>query len=162
MLHLWHKTESSFAGRVRDCPNAAYFDRGFVLSCCRRGLVERSWQDLKRRLLTPAKHREVAAELGSEAEESPEVAILLVGPGETAGERFPRAAEVKALVLAKGATASKSLRSEAHLVLEHDPEAEDPAAAGVAGDGPVRRGVRLKEIDAEGVARVQSALDAMI
>lgn len=45
-LHLWHRADKSFLGARRKSPNWNYYERGFHLSRCRRGLLERPLDQL--------------------------------------------------------------------------------------------------------------------
>lgn len=51
VLHLWHKADPTFLGKRKLSPNWRYFDRGFFLSVCRQGLVERALGDLAGRVV---------------------------------------------------------------------------------------------------------------
>jgi len=118
-LHLWHKTESTFAGRVRDCANAGYFGRGIVLASCRAGLVARDFASLRIAVRSPDAALQEQAEgvLGGGAKEPAELAIVLLPGGESgAGLSFPKA-EAQVLVLAKGARPRRSLLRSAGLLL---------------------------------------------
>jgi glycosyltransferase involved in cell wall biosynthesis len=113
VLHLWHKTEGTFAGRVRDCPNAKYFDRGFYLSRCRMGLEVRSYESLGMSVcaVDEGLRAEATRVLGSGGSE---IEVLLLPDG-----RVPRRAagvEASVLVLGPGVLASPSLLKGVGLV----------------------------------------------
>lgn len=68
-IHLWHPADSSFLGKRKAQPNWIYYERGFQLSRCRRGLVQRPLEDLEARVTAgdPARAEEVRQALGLRA-----------------------------------------------------------------------------------------------
>lgn len=113
LCHLWHPPQSSFAGRVRDCPNAAYFGRGFYLGRCKDGLVERGFGDFGFDLAAPpALHLKTSTFLGRRFQNWPgrsdrfggkDVEVVLVGSTSPGGELvFRGSADVRVLGLAPG------------------------------------------------------------
>lgn len=127
VIHIWHKTESSFAGRVRDCDNADYFNRPFLLSCCREGLLRRSYDDLRIDCQVPElanmaeikevfqRNRESFDGLGVE------VSVCVVAQGK-APRAFIKNAEVNVLVIERGSQAPSGLLKAAHIVLSQNEE----------------------------------------
>jgi len=65
-LHLWHRVDKSFLGSRRQSPNWNYYERGFHLSRCRRGLVERPLAELAGAVLggDDVRRQALAASLG--------------------------------------------------------------------------------------------------
>ncbi|MCA8926370.1 MAG: glycosyltransferase [Planctomycetes bacterium] len=65
-LHLWHRADASFRGSRRASPNWAYYERGFHLSRCRRGLVERALSEVRGEVLggDPVRREALGASLG--------------------------------------------------------------------------------------------------
>jgi len=73
-LHLWHAADPTFHGKRKNSPNWRYYQRGFQLSRCRRGLVERPLADVASRVVA------TDADAAGRAREA-----LGLGPGPTAG-----------------------------------------------------------------------------
>ena len=110
MIHLWHKGDESFAGRVRDCPNAVYFDRGFHLKKCRLGLIERGFKDIDIAMsgaIPEFLKSEYGQKKGAEVE-------LLWSSG--AGDRFSSGAEIQIYLIDSIEKVSKSAISKADVV----------------------------------------------
>lgn len=143
VLHLWHPTESSFKGRVRDCDNAAYFDRPFLLPRCRRGLKARAYGDLRVEL----KGRE-AEVLETSAEGEPELEVWVVRRGEPLPTRSSRPVVA---VLEAGAELPARRRSELSVIVEQG----EPR--GLGGEVYPLPGERL---DGEALERARGILDA--
>jgi glycosyltransferase involved in cell wall biosynthesis len=80
-LHLWHPADDTFLGKRKQSPNWRYYARGFQLSRCRKGLVERPLSDVCARFRGPRDLVEQArAALGmreARADEAPEIEVVL-------------------------------------------------------------------------------------
>lgn len=118
-LHLWHKADPTFKGKRRMSPNWNYYHRGFLLSCARRGLVERPLSVVTGRVVGPdaALAERVRAALGLAAATSgPRLEVeVLVDPGAPApAPRASGEAEVTVLLAARPEPARAR---GAHLVL---------------------------------------------
>ena len=71
-LHLWHAADPTFLGKRKLSPNWSYYERGFQLTRCRRGLTERGLGDLTARVEGPPALVEAArAALGLRQDEPP-------------------------------------------------------------------------------------------
>lgn len=112
MIHLWHKSDSSFAGRVRDCPNADYFNRGFFLAKCRDGLKKREWHDFNL-YLSGSVPKEFQSSSPENSKKQPEIEILW---GATASDQFQANAEIAIYLLQGDAKISKRALNKAHLL----------------------------------------------
>jgi glycosyltransferase involved in cell wall biosynthesis len=123
VLHLWHKTESSFAGRVRDCANASYFNRGFYLSRCRNGLKHRKYNDLNIYVECSNLKIQKQAEESLSGQNKPkeaEIAVLLHGKEKKSAMSFPKGIEVPILVLEKGSPLPWKLIKKTGLILTQE------------------------------------------
>lgn len=122
VLHLWHKADPTFLGKRKLSPNWRYFDRGFFLSVCRRGLVERALGDLAARVVgsDPALVARAKEALGL-GEAAPgaklEVEVLLDPDPAAAPPRASGEAEVTVLLSAATGEALAARARGAHLVL---------------------------------------------
>lgn len=124
LIHLWHKTEASFAGRVRDCANASYFDRGFFLPTCRKGLKHRDYKDLSIAIQASNPELQGTAEeilSGEKNSEELELAILIQGVKGGQSLKYPKKVAVPILVIEKGASFSPKLLKTARLILTQEP-----------------------------------------
>jgi glycosyltransferase involved in cell wall biosynthesis len=77
-IHLWHPADPTFLGKRKMSPNWRYYERGFYLSRCRRGLVERPLEDLSWRVASSNLELAAAALGGMGVEEAPEGAQVEV------------------------------------------------------------------------------------
>lgn len=174
-LHLWHAADPTFLGKRKLSPNWGYYERGFQLSRCRRGLVERRLADLAVRVEgPPALVAAARAALGLSAGDPPQgerlELLLRLDPGDgpvpppagdraevvvhaAAGALAPARARGAHLLLAPGlALGGGELRGEQH-------PAVDPALA--------RVGVRATRalppgLDAAALAELARLLDALL
>jgi len=162
IIHLWHKTESSFAGRVRDCANASYFDRGFYLSACRKGLKHRDYSDLKTvvKASNPGLQNLAEELLTGQKSSQPELAILVQGKvgNSKSTLTFPKNVEVPVLVLEKGASVSGSLIKKASLILAQE-EIDKNLFKSFQGTFELLKGDSLNQ---EGLQEVHKRLDEII
>ncbi len=175
-LHLWHKADPTFLGKRRMSPNWAYYERGFQLSRCRRGLVARALDDLAGRVTAPAGSGPGLAEralaalgLGRHEQGTLEVEVAL-DPGTGPAPRLSGGAEVGVL-LAAGPPDPARVPRGCHVVLA--PGVED-AGGELPGeqrppvrDDLARRGVRATRgvppgLDAAALAAARGVLDALL
>lgn len=122
VLHLWHAADPTFLGKRKLSPNWRYFDRGFFLSVCRRGLVERPLSDVAARVVgrDPAlvARAQQALGLGARAPGAKlEVEVLLDAEPGAAPPRASGEAEVTVLLSAASPGALPARARGAHLVL---------------------------------------------
>lgn len=160
LIHLWHKTEASFAGRVRDCANASYFDRGFYLPTCRKGLKHRDYNDLKISIKASNPELQKLGEkiLSGQSNNKAELAILLQGKENHAAMKFPKEVPVPVLVLEKGAAIPTALLKKARLILTGEP-LDEAFLKGFKGTVELMESLSLNE---EGLERVRRKLDEII
>ncbi|MEZ6189568.1 MAG: glycosyltransferase [Planctomycetota bacterium] len=163
-LHLWHPADKTFLGKRRQSPNWRYYDRGFHLSRCRRGLVERPLRELAGAVLGDASRRaELVASLGwaPEIADAPREVALWIDDGSSqpawppcevrvllSAEPAPARSGGADLVLGPGLpTAGGELPGEVHPEL---PDAWRGAAKA------------LRPVDPQDAAAVRDALDRIL
>lgn len=121
VLHLWHKADATFLGKRKLSPNWRYYDRGFQLSVCRSGLVDRPLSQLAARV-TGADAALVALArralgLGEPASGELELEVLLDPDPARPAPRPSGAAEITVLLSAAPEAALPARVQGAHLVL---------------------------------------------
>ncbi|MDF1660148.1 MAG: glycosyltransferase [Planctomycetota bacterium] len=160
LIHLWHKTEASFAGRVRDCANASYFDRGFYLPTCRKGLKHRDYSDLKISIKASNSELQELGErlLSGQSADKAEIAILLQGKDAGASLKFPKDVHVPVLVLERGASVPTGLLKKARLILTGE-KLDESALKAFQGTVEILESPSLNE---EGLKEIRRKLDEII
>lgn len=159
IIHIWHKTVSSFAGRVRDCANAEYYDRGFFLACCRKGLRERSYEDLRIALgkLSP-ELQEAAKSLGAQSDSKDPELWIEFQSAQNRAKKLPKV-DVPILVIAGDAPKpSKGAINSAGLILAQEPWKQED----FSGHGGVFANFAGKKLDEEGFEALRAAIDEVV
>jgi glycosyltransferase involved in cell wall biosynthesis len=118
-IHLWHPADSSFLGKRKAQPNWIYYARGFHLSRCRRGLVERPLSDVGGRVRGPdeALTEQVSQALGLAAPGQPLELEVLVDPGQGPPPTASGEAEITVVVSAAAPTPERTRGAQLVLAL---------------------------------------------
>jgi hypothetical protein len=128
--HIWHPTDPTKQSSWNENANAKYLDRKGSLICCRKGLRQRDWRDVRVSIVgQPGSHPLVGPLLGrlvphEQRHANPEVE-LLVAPG---GGRFSQRAECKLLLALEDSPAARRNAQHADVVLSNL-DLAPPAAA---------------------------------
>jgi len=126
--HLWHPPEPTRPKRTREGRNFLRLTQRGKLTCCRRGLRQRSLSDLRISISSEAVDRAAqrklldahlpwAVEGNAEAKQPPEVEVVFF-PGEG---RFGRGAECKLLIVTKRCHVPRRLVRQADILVADQP-----------------------------------------
>lgn len=120
-LHLWHKADATFLGKRKLSPNWRYYERGFQLSVCRFGLVDRPLASLAARVTAAdpalAAQARAALGLGEPGRGKLELEVVVDPDASRPAPRPSGQAEVTVLVSAAPQDALPGRARGAHLVL---------------------------------------------